>query len=129
MTALPVVVLHAHRKAVLGDAGIVDQNIERTHRRFGSGNQLLDVRRIGQIAGDDVDALAAERCLQLFEHGGARTRNGDGGARPVQRLGNGSANAARGAGDEGRLARKIEHVAYPCLMSATAAVMSSGVPT
>ncbi len=72
-------------------------------------------------------ALTVQLGLQLLQHSGARAGNGDGGAGLVQNFRDGRTDAARGAGDEGGLAREIEHVAYPFSWAAAAA-MSSGVP-
>ena len=55
---VPVLVLHAHEKIVAGDAGIVDQNIDVPHGGFGGRHQLLDLGRVGQIAGQHMDAAA-----------------------------------------------------------------------
>ena len=58
---LPVLVLHAHRQHVAGEAGIVDQDVQRPGLRLGLGDQRIGRRRIAQVGGADMGALAEFR--------------------------------------------------------------------
>jgi len=69
---------------------------------------LLTRMSIVHARGDDVRTLA-ELALELLERIGPRAGQRHRGALPVQRAGDGAADAARGAGHQRGLAGKIEH--------------------
>ena len=83
----------------LGDAGIVDEDVEALHGGFRGRDQRLDRVLVGEVGLDHVDALA-ERSGELVEGGPARAGQRHRGAPGVQRAGDGAADAAGGAGDE-----------------------------
>ena len=63
---------------------------------------------VGQIAGQHMHALL-ELAGELIEHLAPRAREGDSRALLMQGARDGAADAAGGAGDQGRLAGQIEH--------------------
>jgi hypothetical protein len=73
-----------------------------------ASSALANSGGVGQIRRHERDALA-ELGGQLGQSRFAGAREHDMGALPVQGLGDGPADAARGAGDEGGLAGEIEH--------------------
>ena len=99
------------------------------HRGLGRRHQGLDGILVRQVAGHEVDALAAEFGGQGFQRLGAGAGNGDDGTLRVERLGDGAAEAAGRAGDESLAAGQVEHGQSCCQLSVGKAATSSGVPT
>ena len=54
-----------HEQVVAGDAGIVDEDIELAHRRFGCGTSASTCVLVGEIARQHMDALAELACELL----------------------------------------------------------------
>jgi hypothetical protein len=84
-------------------AGVVEQDVDAAERRAGLGEERLDVRWIGQVAGDGEQAGAerfagGDRRLQSL---GATACDGDGVADAGQAQGGGFADAAATAGNDG----------------------------
>ena len=99
ITWVPFLVAHAHEEVVAGDAGVVDEDVERRRRGLGRRYQRLDGGFVAEIASDDMRALAklgGERVERLAARAGQDERR----ALRVQRLGDRAANTAAGAGDE-----------------------------
>ena len=105
---VPFGVLHAHEQIVARDAGVVDEDVEPAHRRFGGGDQRLDRGGVAEVAGQHVSALA-EFGRERLERVAPRARERHGCALAVQRTGDGAAEAAGRARDQRRFACKIEH--------------------
>ena len=55
---VPFLVLHAHRKVIARDPGVVDEDVHAAERIERGGNQFLDLLRIGQVA-RNLDVIAA----------------------------------------------------------------------
>jgi hypothetical protein len=55
---VPVGIRHAHEQAVLGDAGIVDENIDAFELRFGLLAERLDLVAIRKIGRENLHAVA-----------------------------------------------------------------------
>ncbi len=105
---VPLLVLHAHEEIVVGDAGIVDEDVDLAERLLRLFAELDHRRAITEVARKHEHAaaeLGGKRVELLLV--GARDRNVS--ALSVQRLGDRPANSARGAGDERALAFKVEH--------------------
>ena len=64
------------RRLSLRHAGIGDQNVELAHRLLGARHQSFRLDRIGEIAGQDMDALT-ELARELIEHFAPGAGNGD----------------------------------------------------
>ena len=98
MTAVPLLLGHLVEHAVLGDAGVVDQDFDRAEIGFDLG----DARDAGVIVGHvpfvDVDAGFGVESLGGFVIAGVAGRDLVAGA--FQGLGNGGADTARAAGDD-----------------------------
>ena len=105
---VPVLVLHADRQSVARYAGIIDQDVQRAEGRFGLGTEFGDLSPVGEIAGQDVGALAELR-RQTLERVAARSRNADVCALSGEARGRSRPDAAGRAGDQSRLAGQIEH--------------------
>ena len=127
---VPVLVLHPHREAVPGDAGIVDEDVERAQRRLGLARQGLDLGTFSEVAGQH-GAVPAELGRERVERLAAGAGDRHAGALRPERAGDGAAQAARGAGDEGGRALKVEHGELPQGLQAASMNLatSSGVPT
>ncbi len=100
--AVPIVLLHPQREAVLGDAGVVHQNRHRTELLDGFGEGFLDGFGIGHIDGDG-ECLAAFRSNlagQLFQLGYVASRQRHSRAGFRQRQCTRPSNAPARAGDE-----------------------------
>ena len=104
-------VLRAPR-AQVGDAGVVDEHVDRAEVVPGGLHERLDLLVVGHVAGDGEEAAARG----LDERGRiAEAVEAAGGADDVgpalrQRRGPGDAEAVAGAGDDDRLAFHREHV-------------------
>ena len=111
-TAVPVGVGHAHEQAVLGDAGIVDEDVDAFELGFRLLAERLDLVAVRQIGREQFYAVAefGGQRLQLLD---ARAVQADDGALRVQHAGDRLADAAGCAGDERLAAGQIEHV---CLL-------------
>src|SRR5216683_1670131 len=55
---LPILVLHAQRQLVAGEAGIVDEDVELTRRLLRRLDERVGGGRIGEVGGGDEGALA-----------------------------------------------------------------------
>ncbi len=101
--------LHAQDQAVLGDAGIGDQDIETgAGDLFGPGDQTIYLRRIGEVARGHERTLA-QFLRQVGQHRLARARQHDTRALGMQAAGDFRPQTAGGAGDKRGLAGQIEH--------------------
>ncbi len=76
--------------------------------RLGRGNEFFHRFLVGQIAGRDEGALAQFRG-QRVQRVAARARQHDLRALPMQRAGDGGAEAAAGAGDQRDAIVQIKH--------------------
>ena len=94
ITCVPLLVLHAQEEVVAGDAGIVDEDVERAERGLGRRDQCLDRRPVGEIAGSTW-ARSPRPAGQVLERRAAGAGEGDRRALAVQRLGDRAADAAR----------------------------------
>ena len=101
--------LHAHEEVVAGDAGVVDQDVDRRGRRLGGRDQRLDRGLVRQVAGHDMGALA-EFGGQGIERVAARAGQDHDRALGMQPLRDGAADAAAGARHQGGLSGKVEHL-------------------
>jgi hypothetical protein len=86
-----------------GDAGVVDQDVEAPERRLRLFRGGLDVGQAGHIDGDRV-RRPLERAGRLAQGRFHPCPQADAGARGQQAFGDGQADAAGGAGDDGGLA-------------------------
>ena len=128
---VPLIVLHHHEQVVLGEAGVVDEDVEPAELGDRLVDQLGHLRLVAEVAGADVHARAelGGQLLELVD-----LAPGDGDRRPllVQRAGDAAADAAGCAGDQRRLVGEIEHV-RPLLhfvsSADSTASISCGVPT
>ena len=112
-TGLPVLVLHAHRQIVAGDAGIVDQDVDAAGRGLGRLGHRIRRRRRREVAGRRHGrARPAPRPAPPAPRRGAGQHHG--GALGVQRARDGAADAARSAGDERRLPVRSNMLSIPC---------------
>src|SRR5690606_38708782 len=110
---LEVLVLHPHQQAVLGDAGVGDQDVQRRAGGFFSPrHQAIDRGRVRQVGGGVMGALA-QLLGEIGQHGFARARQHDSRALGVQGARDGPADAAGGAGHQGDFAGKVEHLISP----------------
>ncbi|MNT53182.1 hypothetical protein D3C72_1902580 [compost metagenome] len=55
---VPFLVLHAHEQVIARHAGIVDQDIEPAHGRFGRRNELVDLVELAEVCRQDRAVLA-----------------------------------------------------------------------
>ncbi len=95
-------------RAVARQAGIVDEHVDAAHRRLRRRHQLFDGRRIGEVAGHDMNAflqLVRQSLKRFFTSAGER----DNGTLMVQSARDRGTKTAAGTRDEGRSARKIKH--------------------
>mmetsp|Transcript_28306 Transcript_28306/g.74902 ORF Transcript_28306/g.74902 Transcript_28306/m.74902 type:complete len:398 (+) Transcript_28306:39-1232(+) len=106
---VPLGVLHAHHKGVLGDAGVVDENVDLAVL------SLDDLQHGGDLGTvDDVELHARARLLVAEASGDGRGAGVGGrgadhdGARGRELLGDGFADAARRTRHEGDLAGEVE---------------------
>ena len=111
---IPLLVLHAHEEIVAGDAGIVDQDVDAgSCRRFRRLGQTFDGCDIGKIGGRDEGARTQFR-FYGFQGLGASAGEDHRRALGMQRLGDGAADAAGGAGDKRGLTCQIKHYSASC---------------
>ena len=103
---VPILLGHAHGKAIAGEAGVVDQDVDAGE----IGEDLLDERLHGGVVGDVHGVgLGQAGVLRVDLIGGAlgiRLRAGNHGharAFAGEAQGDGVADAAAGAGDDGDL--------------------------
>ena len=107
---VPLFVLHAHEQIVVGNAGIVDQDVDlaesllRFLAEFGHCGAVAEIARQHEHAAAELAGESVELILV-----GARNR--DGRALCVQRLGDRPADAAGGAGDQRAFALRSNIVA------------------
>ena len=110
---LPILVLHAHRQHVAGDAGIVDEDVDLAHRGLGRRPPACRL----PPASPRLQAMTCARSPSDFASSSqrrrARARQHHGRALRVQRPRDRAADAARSAGHQRRLAREIEHAQTP----------------
>ena len=107
--ALPVFVAHAQEECVAGDAGVVDENVDFLkflEDGFGEG---LGGFGVGDVAGEGVGlstggAAGFDSGCEAFRRAG---HEGQGGAVLGEEFGNGEADSAAGAGDEGDVVFEI----------------------
>ena len=82
---VPLIVLHHHEEVVLGEARVVDEDIEPAAQRLDRlVDELCDTRPVGEVAGHHVNAVAellGER-LELLD---LAARDRDRRARPCGR--------------------------------------------
>ena len=102
---LPILVAHAHRETVAGDAGIVDEDVELAERGLALADEALGFVGSGKIGGEDVAAFAelgGQRRARRLRVPASIT------VAPwrVQRAGDRAADAARRTGDERLLVRR-----------------------
>ena len=107
---IPVVVAHDRQERVLGDAGVVDDDVEPLVRRHDGVDGGLGAGRVGHVAGVDRRHAAGGldlvgNGLQLFDVPGEAR---DLGAGTPERERDRPANAARGAGHQRDLAGEID---------------------
>ena len=102
---VPILVAHAHEQAILGDPGIVDENIDAAELAFSLFAERLHGSAVGKVCREQVDALT-ERIGQLLQLFDARAVQADNRALGMQDAGNLFANAAGCTGNEGLAARK-----------------------
>ena len=98
---IPVFFLHAHQQLVTGDAGIVDQDADRTISTVDVADQAFNL--LCTFIDVEFDALAAKRRQTLADGDGTgfcRGGTDHDGPFPGQRIGNGSTDAAGGTGNE-----------------------------
>ena len=105
---VPVGVGNPDEQRVAGQAGIVDEDVYFPHRRLGLRHQLLDRGAVGEIARNDMDAVA-ELAGEMLQHLAAGARNRHGRALPVEGAGDAAADAAGRAGYQCPLAAQFEH--------------------
>ena len=105
---IPVVVGHAHEEAVLGDAGIVDEDVDAFELGFGPLPERLDLVAVRQVGREELHAVAqfAGQRLELLDAGAMQA---DDGALRVQRAGDRFADAAGSTGHQGLPAGQIKH--------------------
>src|SRR5688500_19665900 len=58
----PVLILHAHCQAVAGDAGIVDEDVERAHGGLGSRHELFHLFRLAEIRSEEHTSELQSPC-------------------------------------------------------------------
>jgi len=112
---IPFIKTHFGDGAVLDDGGVVDQNIEAAAFALDFGHHGLDFLRLRDISGDDVSTVRAE-LIQVIRNGlgidSGVEESGmiqyNGGTRLVKSAGYLSADALRGAGDEGNFAGEVD---------------------
>mmetsp|Transcript_43625 Transcript_43625/g.113287 ORF Transcript_43625/g.113287 Transcript_43625/m.113287 type:complete len:312 (+) Transcript_43625:70-1005(+) len=106
---IPIRVLHAQHERVLGDAGVVDQDVNLAVRCLDLVQDLLHVGRIDDV---QLHALALEGASEARRNrlGAAvgRRRAHDRGAGLGEALRDGRADAPGGTGHEGDLAGEVE---------------------
>ena len=107
---VPFLVLHAHEEIVAGDAGIVDQDVDAARRpRLPPPWAGLRPRRCRRDWPAAMKARAPSSASSCFQRFGAGAGQNHRGALGVQRLGDGAADAAGGAGDECGLSGEVKH--------------------
>ncbi|MOA18582.1 hypothetical protein D3C78_1389090 [compost metagenome] len=103
---IPVLVAHAHEEAVLGDAGIVDEDIHALQLGFGLFAERLYLGSVGKVSRENLDAVAKFR-RQRFKLFNAGAVQADGCALAVEKAGDFFADAAGRAGYESLAACQI----------------------
>ncbi|MNN28587.1 hypothetical protein D3C81_1421650 [compost metagenome] len=102
----------AHRPVVRVGCGIADQHVDLAEGAVGFIDQVLQVFLRRDIGGHSDGGAGAMACIERVNHFLAglclARRNHYLGALDGHLLGDGAADAARGAGDDGNLARQIE---------------------
>ena len=93
---------HLVEGAVAGDAGVVDEDVDRADRRCHRGDHRLAARIVGHVAGNkrDVEALVLELRLPGFGLGFVAIVGGDPVAEAGEAFDDGGADASGAAGDE-----------------------------
>jgi hypothetical protein len=107
--------IHHHGDVVARDTGVVDDDGERPELALGALDHGVHLLLIGDVAHHD-EALAPE-FLDLGDHRGAgrlvgEVVDGHVGARGRQGQGDAAADAAAGAGHEGRPAGKVQFYSH-----------------
>ena len=106
---VPVGVAHADEETVLGDAGIVDEDVDAFEFGLGLLAECLDFVAVREVRGEDLDAFAefgGER-LELLDAGAVQA---DEGAAGMKLAGDFLADAAGRAGYKGLAAGQVKHV-------------------
>jgi hypothetical protein len=110
---------HGLQRFECEDAGIVDQYVERTERRFGGLEQAAYVGRLRHIAVDGNGPAArvldlGNDAVRIFPRRGVVDDHGGTGRRKT--LGDAGADTLGGAGDDGDLAVQLAHQISPLSM-------------
>ena len=115
--------------------GVVDQHVDAAQRLGRGRHPGGDGRRVGEVAGHGVDAVALARDVgaRLLERRGAASAHGDVGAGSGELQRDGAADAAAAAGDEHALAIEIEsHVvrawSEPCGNDSSSVTLGANRP-
>ena len=90
------------------DAGVVDQDVDRTDRAHGVGHHVLDLGGLAHVGAVVADLAAEGGDLALGRVDVAEAIEHDVGALAGQHLGDAQADAAGRAGDEGGLSLQHE---------------------
>src|SRR2546427_3991762 len=115
---VPVVILHAYQQLVSRDPRVVDQHIEASEALLGRLDEPLAVFALGLVR-HDPQRSATQRLDFLgrrVDTGRVAARDYHGGAVLRQQTGDGEADAAGAAGDDGRAAGQrlaVGHAAAP----------------
>ncbi|BCP55216.1 hypothetical protein K32_38330 [Kaistia sp. 32K] len=94
------------------NAGIVDEDVKTAKTLDNLPRQRVGRPFVPHVGGDEVeiDAGARQNLGRILDR--SASAYDDAGTRLPERLGNGEANAARAAGDEGNLPIKPELIEY-----------------
>ena len=106
---VPVRVGHPHEKAVLGDAGIVDEGVDAFELGLGLLSERLHLVAVREVGGKDLDAIT-EFGGERFELLLPRSMQADRRALPVESPCDRFADTAGSAGDEGLSPAEIKHL-------------------
>lgn len=95
-----------YREIRVSDAGVVDDDFKAAEFKPDSAEEPIDGVRIANVAGVNKYVRGLHFLAGPLEFGFAASREDEVGAFLAQRLGDGQANAPRGAGDERSLSFK-----------------------
>ncbi len=112
---VPIRLAHAHEQPIAGHAGVVDQNIDLAgvlQNLLGGGGNRGGIRHIHGV-GPSLPAQGANFRGDFFGIFGRARNAGDVRAFGGKFQGDGAANAASGAGDNGGLIDKLRHSLLP----------------
>ena len=103
---VPVVVGQPEQDVVPGEPGVVDQDVDRAQRRLGGRDRGLDLGRRRRRRRPTPVARSPSSPATARARSASRPDDRHLGARAVERAGDGEADAAGAAGDEGGLCRR-----------------------